>query len=204
MAEQQVSSARQAVNRERPVAGEHGPIEYYFPAQGFRIDPREAGGSDPFQGRILHTMVRVKDLDRALDFYVRILGMRLLRKEVYEASRFTIAMVGFGPEGRQPVIELTDNWDEKDGLQQSRGFGHFGIGVRDVYACCERLAAEGVPVVRPPGPVRMGEKIGKIPIAFIEDPDGNMIELLHWKPLPPPPIYFLKRALRFVRKRLLR
>ena len=124
--------------------------------------------------RLLHTMIRVRELDRSLVFYTRLLGMTLLRRTDYPEGRFTLAFVGFGPEDAHTVIELTHNWDRGDPYTVGDGFGHLAIGVPDIYGVCEALAAEGVPIPRPPGPMKHGRTV----IAFIEDPDGYKIELI--------------------------
>ncbi len=124
--------------------------------------------------RILFTRIRVRDLDKSLDFYTRLLGMSELRKQDYPGGKFTLAFVGYGGEADHTVIELTHNWDQKEPYDLGTGFGHVAIGVPDIYATCERLEAEGVPIPRPPGPL----KHGTIVIAFIEDPDGYKIELI--------------------------
>ena len=125
-------------------------------------------------GRLLHTMIRVRDLDRSLDFYTRLLGMRLLRKKDYPSGEFTLAFVGYGSEDTDAVIELTHNWGQKEPYQLGTGFGHLAIGVPDAYKACETLAAEGVKIPRPAGPMKHGGSV----IAFIEDPDGYKIELI--------------------------
>jgi lactoylglutathione lyase len=124
--------------------------------------------------RFLHTMIRVRDLDRSLDFYTRLLGMRLLRKTDYPGGRFTLAFVGYEEESAGTVLELTHNWDQAEPYTLGDAWGHIAIGVDDIYAVCARLAAEGVPVPRPPGPMKHGSTI----IAFVEDPDGRKVELI--------------------------
>lgn len=123
--------------------------------------------------RMLHTMLRVGDLERSLAFYCDVLGMRLLRRKEYPAGRFTLAFVGYGPEDANTVIELTHNWDT-DRYDLGTGFGHVALGVDDVYAACDALRARGARIVREPGPM----KHGGTEIAFIEDPDGYRIELI--------------------------
>ena len=129
----------------------------------------EAGKS-----RLLHTMIRVKDLDKSLRFYTEQLGMKLLRKRDYPTGKFTLAFVGYGDEGDSTVIELTHNWDQAEPYSLGSGFGHLAVSVPDVYKACERLAAEGVKIPRPAGPMAHGGSV----IAFIEDPDGYRIELI--------------------------
>ena len=123
---------------------------------------------------LLHTMIRVKDLDRSLDFYTRLLGMRLLRRKDYPGGEFTLAFVGYGGEDAHTVIELTHNWGREQGYALGDGFGHLAIGVPDIYGACERLAANGVNITRPPGPMKHGGTV----IAFVEDPDGYKVELI--------------------------
>ncbi len=125
-------------------------------------------------GRLLHTMIRVRDLDRSIDFYTRLLGMQVLRRKDYPGGKFTLAFVGYGDEADNAVIELTYNWDQKEPYELGTGFGHLAIGVPDIYAACERLEQEGVSIPRPPGPMKHGGSV----IAFIEDPDGYKIELI--------------------------
>jgi lactoylglutathione lyase len=124
--------------------------------------------------RMLHTMIRVKDLDKSLDFYTRLMGMKVLRKRDVPAGKYSLAFVGYGEERSNAVIELTYNWGKDDGYEMGTAFGHLAIGVPDAYAVCERLAAEGVKIPRPAGPVQHGTTV----IAFVEDPDGYKIELI--------------------------
>ena len=129
------------------------------------------------QYRLLHTMLRVFDLDKSLDFYTRLLGMKLLRKSDYEGGRFTLAFVGYGEEADTAVIELTHNWDQAEPYSIGSGYGHIAIGVPDIYGTCEKLRAEGAKITREPGPMKHGSTV----IAFIEDPDGYKIELIERK-----------------------
>ncbi len=131
-----------------------------------------ATDSDRF--RMLHTMIRVRDLDRSLAFYTGALGMQLLRRRDFPDGRFTLAFVGYGPEDSHTVLELTHNWDQTDEYQQGDAWGHVALGVPDIHGTCARLAADGVPVPRPPGPMKHGQTV----IAFVEDPDGYKIELI--------------------------
>jgi lactoylglutathione lyase len=124
--------------------------------------------------RLLHTMIRVFDLDKSIDFYTRLMGMKLLRKREVEAGRYTLAFVGYGDEDSAAVIELTYNWDQKGLYTIGSGYGHMAIGVKDAYALCDRLGKEGVKIPRPPGPLKFGTTV----IAFIEDPDGYKIEII--------------------------
>ena len=126
--------------------------------------------------RILHTMVRVGDLDRSLAFYTEILGMRELRRTDYPTGRFTLAFVGYGPESEGAVLELTHNWDTSS-YDIGSGFGHVAIEVADAYAACEQIKTRGGKVVREAGPMKHGTTV----IAFVEDPDGYKIELIQKK-----------------------
>ncbi len=132
--------------------------------------------------RLLHTMIRVRDLKKSLDFYTRLLGMKLLRRKDYPSGEFTLAFVGYGDEASDAVIELTHNWGQTEPYDLGTGFGHVAIGVPDIHATCDRLAAEGVNIPRPPGPMKHGGSV----IAFIEDPDGYKIELIEKKPQAAP------------------
>lgn len=123
--------------------------------------------------RMLHTMIRVGDLDRSIDFYTRLLGMKLLRRQDYPDGKFTLAFVGYGDEADHTVIELTHNWDTA-AYDLGTGFGHIALGVPDIHAACDALAAAGARITRPPGPMKHGSTV----IAFIEDPDGYKIELI--------------------------
>lgn len=133
--------------------------------------------SDTSKYRLLHTMIRVKDLDKSLDFYTRHLGMKLMRKKDYPSGEFTLAFVGYGDEESNAVIELTHNWGQEKPYDLGSGFGHLAIGVPDVYGTCEALAKEGVKIPRPAGPMKHGGSV----IAFVEDPDGYKIELVERK-----------------------
>lgn len=124
--------------------------------------------------RFLHTMIRVFDLEKSLDFYTRHLGMQVLRKSDYPEGRFTLAFVGYGPESGNTVLELTHNWDQAEPYTQGSGFGHLALGVEDIYATCDALRADGVKIIREPGPMKHGSTV----IAFIEDPDGYKVELI--------------------------
>ena len=134
-------------------------------------------GSAAGKFRFLHTMIRVRDLDRSLDFYTRLLGMRLLRKKDYPTGEFTLAFVGYGEEESSTVVELTHNWGQKEPYDLGTAFGHLAIGVPDIYGACALLEQEGVKIPRPPGPMKHGGSV----IAFIEDPDGYKIELIEKK-----------------------
>ncbi len=123
--------------------------------------------------RILHTMLRVGDLERSLAFYIGLLGMRLLRRSDYPEGRFTNAFVGYGPESEGAVLELTWNWDTKT-YELGGGFGHVALEVPDAAAACADIRARGGKVVREAGPMKHGTTV----IAFVEDPDGYRIELI--------------------------
>ena len=123
--------------------------------------------------RLLHTMLRVGDLDRSLTFYTEVLGMRLLRRKDYPDGRFTLAFVGYGDESSTAVLELTHNWDTSS-YEIGTGYGHIALGVDDIHATCEAMAAKGGRVVRPPGAMKHGTTV----IAFVEDPDGYKVELI--------------------------
>lgn len=126
--------------------------------------------------RVLHTMIRVVDLDKSIDFYTRLLGMTLYRRRDFPEGRFTLAFVGYGDEADGAAIELTYNWDTGS-YDLGSGFGHIALGVPDIYAACERLDKDGAKITRPPGPMKHGRTV----IAFIEDPDGYKIELIETK-----------------------
>ena len=127
--------------------------------------------------RLLHTMLRVGDLDKSLDFYTRILGMALLRKHDYPEGKFTLAFVGYGPESEQAVSELTHNWGVSN-YELGNAFGHIALEVDDAYAACDSIRAAGGKVVREAGPMKHGNTV----IAFVEDPDGYKIELIQSRP----------------------
>jgi len=126
--------------------------------------------------KILHTMIRVNDLDESIRFYCDLLGMRLLRKKEYPSGRFTLAFVGYGDESANAVVELTYNWDTHQ-YDVGNGFGHIAVGVEDIYTTCEALRGKGGKIVREPGPM----KHGTTEIAFVEDPNGYKIELIQTK-----------------------
>lgn len=123
--------------------------------------------------RLLHTMIRVGDLDRSIAFYTETLAMKLLRRKDFTGGKFTLAFLGYGDESENTVLELTHNW-ETSNYDLGNGYGHIAIGVDDVYAACERIRSAGGNVVREPGPMMHGSTV----IAFVEDPDGYKIELL--------------------------
>lgn len=123
--------------------------------------------------RILHTMIRVGDLDRSIGFYTDVLGMRLLRKQDYPDGDFTLAFLGYGDESENTVIELTYNWGTES-YDIGNAFGHIAIEVDDVYQATEQIRNRGGRILRDAGPMNAGSTI----IAFVEDPDGYQIELI--------------------------
>ncbi len=123
--------------------------------------------------RILHTMIRVGDLQRSIDFYTRALGMRVLRREDYPDGKFTLAFLGYGPEDSHPAIELTYNYGVST-YEIGTAFGHIAIGTPDIRAACDRVRAAGGKITREPGPMMHGTTV----IAFAADPDGYKVELI--------------------------
>ncbi len=123
--------------------------------------------------RVLHTMLRVGDLERSLQFYCEVLGMQLLRRKDYPSGRFTLAFVGYGDERENAVIELTHNWDTTE-YELGTAYGHIALGVADIQATCEAIRKRGGRITREPGPMKHGSTV----IAFVEDPDGYKIELI--------------------------
>ncbi|MEY3464081.1 MAG: lactoylglutathione lyase [Cyanobacteriota bacterium] len=123
--------------------------------------------------RLLHTMLRVADLERSLAFYTDILGMRLLRRKDFPSGRFTLAFVGYGDERDHTVLELTHNWDISS-YEIGSGYGHIALGVDDIHGVCQAIRSKGGQVVREPGPMKHGGSV----IAFVQDPDGYKVELI--------------------------
>ncbi len=123
--------------------------------------------------RMLHTMLRVGNLEESIQFYCDVLGMKLLRQKDYPGGKFTLAFVGYGDESDHTVIELTYNWGV-DSYDLGDGYGHIALGVDDIYATCEQIKAQGGKVVREPGPMKHGSTV----IAFVQDPTGYKIELI--------------------------
>ena len=123
--------------------------------------------------RLLHTMLRVTNLDTSIKFYCDVLGMRLLRRKDYPEGKFTLAFVGYGEEADTTVLELTHNWDVSE-YDLGDAYGHVAVGVEDVYQACADVEQRGGRVVRPAGPMKGGSTV----IAFVEDPDGYKIELV--------------------------
>ena len=126
--------------------------------------------------RILHTMLRVGDLERSLAFYTGVLGMTLLRRHEYPEGKFTLAFVGYGPEAEQAALELTHNWGT-DRYELGTGYGHVALEVDDAYAACAEIKARGGVVTREAGPMKHGTTV----IAFVQDPDGYKVELIQKK-----------------------
>ena len=126
--------------------------------------------------RLLHTMIRVGDLDRSIAFSTDVLGMKVLRRRDYPDGKFTLAFVGYGPETEHAVIELTHNWETKS-YQLGNGFGHVALEVDDAYAACAEIKKKGGTVTREAGPMKHGTTV----IAFVQDPDGYKIELIQKK-----------------------
>ncbi|MDP3874491.1 MAG: lactoylglutathione lyase [Pseudomonadota bacterium] len=123
--------------------------------------------------RILHTMLRVGQLDRSIEFYTKVLGMRLLRRQDYPDGKFTLAFIGYQDESEGAVLELTHNWDT-DAYEMGNAYGHIALEVDDAYATCDQVRALGGRVVREAGPMKHGTTV----IAFVEDPDGYKIEFI--------------------------
>ena len=123
--------------------------------------------------RLLHTMLRVGDLEKSIAFYTDVLGMKLLRRRDYPDGKFTLAFLGYGDEADNAVIELTHNWETKS-YDIGTGYGHIAVGLPDIYAACAEVKAKGGKVTREPGPM----KFGGSQIAFIEDPDGYKVEFI--------------------------
>ena len=129
--------------------------------------------------RMMHTMLRVTNLDKSLKFYCDVLDMKLIRRKDYPEGRFTLAFVGYGDERDSTVVELTHNWDTER-YEMGGAYGHIALGVADVYATCDRIKARGGKVVREAGPMKGGKTV----LAFVEDPDGYKVEILQDEPNP--------------------
>ena len=123
--------------------------------------------------RMLHTMLRVGDLERSIRFYTEVLGMQLLRRKDYPSGRFTLAFLGYGDERDNTVLELTHNWGTEE-YALGDGYGHIALGLDDIYSACTAIAEKGGRVVREPGPMKHGNTV----IAFVADPDGYKVELI--------------------------
>lgn len=130
--------------------------------------------SQPVGTRILHTMLRVYNLEKSIEFYTKAFGMKLLRQSDFPGGRFTLAFVGWGTEDDDSIIELTYNWDQKEAYDLGSAYGHIAIAVPDAYHACEVLEKAGAKITRPAGPMKHGSRV----IAFVEDPDGYKIELV--------------------------
>jgi lactoylglutathione lyase len=126
--------------------------------------------------RILHTMLRVGDLKHSIDFYTKVLGMKVLRQKDYPEGRFTLAFIGYGDEDKEAVLELTHNWDTAK-YDLGNGYGHVALEVDDAYKACEEVKKRGGKVTREAGPMKHGTTV----IAFVEDPDGYKIEFIQRK-----------------------
>jgi lactoylglutathione lyase len=137
-------------------------------SEGDEMSQAQRNGS-----RIMHTMIRVGDLDRSINFYAKHFGMSVVKKVDVPEALYTNVFIGYGSEDSDPMIELTYNYGTTS-YDHGKGFGHIAVGVRDIYAVCDALRAEGVKIVREPGPV----KFGTVHIAFVDDPDGYRIELI--------------------------
>ena len=123
--------------------------------------------------RLLHTMLRVTDLEKSISFYTELLNMRLLRRKDFPEGKFTLAFLGYGDEADHTVLELTHNWETRS-YDLGNAYGHIAIEVDDVYAACDQIKSRGGHVIREPGPMKHGSTL----LAFVEDPDGYRIELL--------------------------
>ncbi len=127
--------------------------------------------------KMLHTMIRVLDIDKSIEFYCNHFGMSLIRRKDYPGGKLTLAFVGYGDEDNNTIIEFTHNWGREEPYELGDAFGHIALGVPDVYKTCEELEKEGVEIPRPPGPMKHGGSV----IAFVRDPDGYMVELMEKK-----------------------
>jgi len=124
--------------------------------------------------KYLHTMIRVMDLDKSIDFYTKFFNMQLIRRNDFPGGKFSLAFLGYGPESNNTVLELTYNWDQTEAYDKGNGWGHIAIGVEDIYNLCDDLENSGLEIIRKPGPMKHGTTL----IAFIKDPDGYSIELI--------------------------
>ncbi|MEE8395479.1 MAG: lactoylglutathione lyase [bacterium] len=122
----------------------------------------------------MHTMMRVRDQEKSIEFYTRHLGMKVIRQKEFPDGRFTNTFVGYDSDPLAPMVELTYNWDQEADYDLGDAWGHIAIGVDDIYGVCERLEAAGVNVPRKPGPMKFGGRV----IAFVRDPDNHSIELI--------------------------
>ena len=124
--------------------------------------------------KFLHTMMRVMDLEKSINFYTKFFKMNLIRKSEFPGGKFTLAFLGYGPEDNNTVLELTHNWEQKNDYDKGDAWGHIAIGVKDIYNLCASLESNGVEITRQPGPMKHGTTV----IAFIKDPDNYSIELI--------------------------
>ncbi|MCH8841557.1 MAG: lactoylglutathione lyase [SAR324 cluster bacterium] len=122
----------------------------------------------------MHTMMRVKDQEKSVEFYTKHLGMKVIRQSEYPSGRFTNTFLGYNDDPKSPMLELTYNWDQEEDYDLGNGWGHIALGVDNIYEMCERLESDGVSVPRKPGPMKHGTTV----IAFIRDPDNYTIELI--------------------------
>ena len=122
----------------------------------------------------MHTMMRVKDQEKSVEFYTKHLGMKVIRQSEYPSGRFTNTFLGYDDDPKSPMLELTYNWDQEEDYDLGNGWGHIALGVDNIYEMCERLESDGVSVPRKPGPMKHGTTV----IAFIRDPDNYTIELI--------------------------
>ena len=124
--------------------------------------------------KYLHTMIRVMDLEKSINFYTKFFNMKLIRKNDFPGGKFSLAFLGYGSENENTVLELTYNWDQKEDYDKGNGWGHIALGVEDIYGLCDDLEKSGLEIIRKPGPMKHGTTL----IAFIKDPDGYSIELI--------------------------
>ena len=124
--------------------------------------------------KYLHTMIRVIDLEKSIEFYTRFFNMKLIRKNDFPGGKFSLAFLGYGNEADNTVLELTYNWDQTEVYDKGNAWGHIALGVEDIYTLCDDLEKDGVLITRKPGPMKHGTTL----IAFIKDPDGYSIELI--------------------------
>ena len=124
--------------------------------------------------KYLHTMIRVMDLEKSINFYTKFFNMKLIRKNDFPGGKFSLAFLGYGSENDHTVLELTYNWDQKEDYDKGNGWGHIALGVEDIYGLCDDLEKSGLEIIRKPGPMKHGTTL----IAFIKDPDGYSIELI--------------------------
>ena len=124
--------------------------------------------------KYLHTMIRVIDLEKSIEFYTKFFNMKLIRKNDFPGGKFSLAFLGYGNEVDNTVLELTYNWEQKEAYDKGNAWGHIALGVEDIYTLCDDLEKEGLQITRKPGPMKHGTTL----IAFIKDPDGYSIELI--------------------------